>query len=69
MIRSAGSSRTPLLNSGVLAPDGTVDVRISFDPRVLDGPTVARVLSDLERLLTHEIVAELRYLEAIAEAG
>ena len=29
----------------------------------------ARVLADLERVLTHEIVAELRYLEGLAGAA
>jgi hypothetical protein len=60
---------TSTLTFGVIHPNGSVDVRISSDPRVLDAPLVARVLVDLERVLTHEIVAELRYLEAVAEAA
>jgi hypothetical protein len=60
---------TTTLTHGVIALDGTVDVRISYDPRVLTGPTVARVLADLEGVLTHEILAELRYLEALEEAA
>ena len=60
---------TSTLTYGVIGPDGGVDVRIVSDPRVLDTPVVARILADLERVLTHEIVAELRYMEAIAEAA
>ncbi len=60
---------TSTLTFGVIGPDGAVDVRILSDPRILDAPVVARVLADLERVLTHEIVAELRYLEAVADAA
>jgi len=60
---------TSTLTFGVIQPDGSVDVRILSDPRVLDSPVVARVLADLERVLTQEIVAELRYLEALPEAA
>ena len=57
---------TTTLNYGVIEPDGTVDVRLTYDHRVLDGATVARALAELERVLTHEILAELRYLPAAA---
>jgi hypothetical protein len=59
---------TSTLNYGVIEPDGTVDVRLVYDHRVLDGGTVARALADLERALTHEILAELRYLQALGAA-
>jgi hypothetical protein len=59
---------TTTLNYGVIEPDGSVDVRIIYDHRVLDGATVARALAELERVLTHEILAELRYLP-IADAA
>lgn len=59
---------TTTLNYGVIEADGSVDVRITYDHRVLDGATVARVLAELERVMTHEILAELRYLPA-AEAA
>ena len=36
------SPLTTTLNYGVIAPDGTVDVRIVYDHRVLNGSTVAR---------------------------
>jgi hypothetical protein len=55
---------TSILNYSVIEADGSVDVRITYDHRVLDGGVVARALTDLERVLTHEILAELRYLPA-----
>ena len=36
------------LNYGIIEPDGSVNVRIIYDHRVMDGATVARVLKDLE---------------------
>jgi hypothetical protein len=51
---------TATLNYGVIEPDGSVDVRIVYDHRVLDGSTVARALADLERVLNEDIAAELR---------
>jgi hypothetical protein len=57
---------TTTLNFGIFCPDGSVDVRLTYDLRVLDGCTVARALADLERVLTHEILTELRYLQALA---
>jgi hypothetical protein len=59
---------TSTLNYGVIEPDGSVDVRLTYDHRVLDGGTIARALADLERVLTHEILAELRYLQAVGAA-
>jgi hypothetical protein len=59
---------TTTLNYGVIEQDGSVDVRIIYDHRTLDGGTVARALADMERFLLHEIVAELRYLEGLEAA-
>jgi hypothetical protein len=56
---------TSTLSYGVIGRDGSVPVRVSYDHRTLDGATVARALADLERFLTHEILAELRYLEGV----
>jgi hypothetical protein len=56
---------TSTLNYSVIEPDGSVDVRIIYDHRTLDGSLIARALGDLERILTHEIVAELRYLPTV----
>jgi hypothetical protein len=49
------SPLTATLNYGVIAEDGTVDVRIIYDHRVLDGATVARALEDMETLLNQEL--------------
>jgi hypothetical protein len=53
------SPLTTTLNYGIIADDGTVDVRVVYDHRVLDGATIARALEDLEGLLNHEIPALL----------
>src|SRR5262245_18273956 len=49
-----------LLTYGVFSPDGTTDVRIIFDHRVLDGCTVARALARLEEVLNGPIIEELQ---------
>jgi hypothetical protein len=49
------------LTYGIVAKDGTVNVRMLFDHRVLDGALVARALEDLERVLRTDLVVELRY--------
>jgi hypothetical protein len=54
------SPLTATLNYGVIAPQGTVDVRLVYDHRVMDGATVARALSRLETALVTLIVEELR---------
>ncbi len=51
---------TTILHYGVLEPNGALDVRLTFDHRVLDGGNVARALRDLEDTLHGEILAELR---------
>lgn len=53
------SPLTTTLNYGVIGDDGSVDVRIVYDHRVLDGATVARALEDLEHTLNHELAALL----------
>jgi hypothetical protein len=50
---------TTTLTYGVIDADGSVDVRLIYDHRVLDGATVARILSDLESVLNSSIVQEL----------
>jgi pyruvate/2-oxoglutarate dehydrogenase complex dihydrolipoamide acyltransferase (E2) component len=50
---------TVVLNYGVIAPDGSVNVRFNYDHRVMDGATVARALQSFERILTRTIVDEL----------
>jgi hypothetical protein len=53
------SPLTTALNYGVIAADGTVDVRITYDHRVLDGSTVARALGDLEQILNGPVAQSL----------
>jgi hypothetical protein len=55
---------TATINYGVIAGDGSVPVRISYDHRVLDGSTIARALERVEALLTGEICGELQALSA-----
>jgi hypothetical protein len=62
------SPATCTLNYGVIDERGEVDVRITYDHRVLDGATVARVLADLEQVLNGAIVNELGYLRAVDAA-
>lgn len=50
---------TSALHYGLLDANGKLDMRITFDHRVMDGATVARVLVDLESALTREMVREL----------
>jgi hypothetical protein len=50
---------TTALNTGVVQEDGSLDVRIHFDHRVLDGMPVSRALAELEDELRTSIVAEL----------
>jgi hypothetical protein len=57
---------TATLNYGVIEPDGSVDVRLVYDHRVLDGATVARALAELESVLNGPIVEELTGLAASA---
>jgi hypothetical protein len=62
------SPLTTTLNYGVMAADGSLDVRLIYDHRVLDGCTVARSLEDLERTLKGEILNELGYLRSVEAA-
>jgi hypothetical protein len=62
------SPLTTTLNYGVIDADGRVDVRIIYDHRVLDGSTIARALEDVERVLTNEILVEMRYFQALEVA-
>jgi len=50
---------TTAVNTGTFDPDGGLDVRLTYDHRVMDGGTVARALADLEEVLHVEILAEL----------
>lgn len=58
------SPLTCTLNYGVIAADGTVDVRLIYDHRVLDGATIARALARLEEILNTTVYQELASLLA-----
>jgi hypothetical protein len=47
------------LTYGELGPDGTLDVRLTFDHRVIDGRPAARALARLEEVLLGPITREL----------
>jgi hypothetical protein len=49
------SPLTTTLNYGVIADDGSVDVRLIYDHRVMDGSTIARALADLEDVLNQQL--------------
>jgi hypothetical protein len=51
---------TTVLWYGPLDSAGCLDVRLSFDHRVLDGMTIARTLVELQEVLHEVIVPELR---------
>jgi hypothetical protein len=51
---------TTALTYDLFFPDGSLDVRLVFDHRVLDGGTVARALGDLEAVLLGGILDEIR---------
>jgi hypothetical protein len=53
------SPLTTALNYGVIADDGTVDVRITYDHRVLDGSGIARALAELEQVLNGQVAETL----------
>jgi hypothetical protein len=59
---------TMALSYGVLAADGTIDVRLTYDPRARDAIAVARALTDLEDVLQGEIVNELGYMKSLEAA-
>jgi hypothetical protein len=53
------SPLTTTLNYGTFADDGGLDVRLTYDHRVLDGAPAARALAELEQALHGEIRREL----------
>ncbi len=59
---------TTTLTRGEVEADGSVEVRVIYDHRVLDGGTVARALQELERTLNQEILSELRYYQEVRAA-
>ncbi len=53
---------TTLLNWGPISEDGSVNVRILYDHRVMDGATVARALARFEAILNNGIASEVNEL-------
>jgi hypothetical protein len=53
------SPLTTMINYGTFEPDGSIDVRLTYDHRVIDGATAARALVAIEEALHVEILAEL----------
>lgn len=51
---------TTLLNYGGIDEDGSVDVRVHYDHRVMDGANIARALERLESILNTVVADELR---------
>jgi hypothetical protein len=58
------SPLTTTLSYGVFAPDGALDVRLTYDHRVTDGSVIARALAALDDVLHHQTLDELRALPA-----
>ena len=53
---------TTLLNWGPINEDGSVNVRILYDHRVMDGATVARALARFEMILNDDVASEIKQL-------
>ena len=51
---------TTLLNYGPIGDDGSVDVRIHYDHRVMDGANVARALVRFEEILNGAVASEVQ---------
>jgi hypothetical protein len=54
---------TCTLHYGLMGSDGSLDVRLTVDHRVLDGAPAARALADLEGVLANEVFAEVRGMQ------
>jgi hypothetical protein len=63
------SPLTTTLTYGIIDDNGRVPVRLIYDHRVLDGATVARILSRLEEVLNTAIVDELTQMAEIKLAA
>jgi hypothetical protein len=63
------SPLTTLLNYGPIDNEGSLNVRILYDHRVMDGATVARALERFEQILNGPVAEELRSLGEAAPAS
>lgn len=57
---------TSTLHYGLFDAQNRLEMRLSWDHRVMDGATVGRVLTDLESLLNREMVRELTAVRRLA---
>ena len=62
------SPLTTNLGYGMVGADGSVDVRVTYDHRVLDGGTAGRALMELDEALNGPILAELQGMAQTAAA-
>ena len=60
---------TSQLHYGLLDDEGRLDMRLTFDHRVLDGVTAAKVLVALEGALANEILDEVEGMRAVRRAA
>jgi hypothetical protein len=59
---------TSMLHYGLIDGAGDLDLRLTFDHRVMDGAAAARALVDLERTLQGNILSELTRMRRVAAA-
>jgi hypothetical protein len=59
---------TSILHYGLFNEAGNLDVRLTWDHRVMDGAVAARILVDLERTLQGDILAELIQMRWVSAA-
>ncbi len=59
---------TSMLHYGLFNEAGELEMRLTWDHRIMDGAQAARILVDLERILQSEILAELTDMPASAAA-
>ena len=59
---------TSMLHYGLIDAAGDLDLRLTFDHRVLDGAAAARALVELERTLQGTILSELTQMRRAAVA-
>ena len=55
-----------LLHYGPISPTGEVSVGLAFDHRVMDGAVAGYTLLEMEQVLHHEILAELRGMAGLS---
>src|SRR5262249_28937048 len=61
------SPLTTTLNYGTFEPDGSLDVRVVYDHRVIDGANMARLMAEFEDALHGPILSELLAPRALPE--